>query len=726
MTPLIFAAADKHTVLPVTVYLRQFWSDAWTEAEYLHAVAVDFPVAPSVPTAQLVYQYGRGIRPDKSTWEIIERLTERRRWFVKISLDVHQIDEETGNLNWYGVLEVDTDRLGGVRTDPDGGDTYESGMQTFTCYGLQRLLQEHRIISHHWRNSTTHASNEAEVAPDFNADGWGNRSETGGWNSYDFTDKIREPDTKWSTREIVRYLLDYQTPKVSTGLAGIPFDLEDPDDLLPDWDAPVIRQQNRTTAEVLSDLFVPSKLLGYWLDVEESTDPLATDTVLFRPFSFLGADLPTPDGTLKANPRQFTINFESDPDCMATITTSSIQQLDQVIYRGARRRSVCSLGVEDNNIEPGWLSALELEYNAGASTDASYPTWTEVDDRQRADAEARSADRLAHVYTRFAIPADWDGKAYSGYTGVPISPVFPVEGDTWTTYPINPRELRILNSLPLLDGHDYESFETPDDITTETTAPWSELHPVVFAPLPEDPAAGVADKRWVQLDRNAAAAGIEETDDAQSRTWSATVRVLDRDRALHLRVAGAPQHAIAHGTFSGQSHESILKWGEYDFEEFVFLVGLEDQRYCEARYPADDDLPAGLPFVRRHQVDAGDGYRLDYLAPGTMIGIEPDTGAPIITDGGYIRDDRPELETMCLIAFAYLGIERRALTFGTQRVNNAMRPGDYITDIGDKHTHTINAVITNLSVRIDHAEGPKAGPTSIQYSTAFMDATNLL
>jgi len=737
-TAITFDALQKRTDLTYTVYLKQYWGGSWVEEQYLYPAQVEWRAAPTIPTATLAPRYyGRGLRDDKTTWELIERLADKRRWFVKIVFDVHTLGGVSDDLEWYGILDVDSDRLLGVRRNPDDrSSTYESGEQELTCYGMAILLARHKITSSYWMDSDTHETHRVDIAPDFNANGEGNRSTPTGVYSSTFSDVIRQPDESWSTREIVRYLLAYQVPHDTNDIASVIYSLEDPDQLLPDWDTPVIPQFGRTTLEVLSDLFPPSHLLGYYLDVE--VEPTSGgDIVLLKPFTYLENDLQLTDGIMPANPRQFTVNFETDPDTHAMIRTDSVQQFDQVIYRGARRRSCCSMNLlTDRNIEIGWnLSrppGSQAEYEDGASTDPSYPAATEIDERQRADAEARSADIFTHIFSRFVISLAWTGYAHNGYDGLPASssdpkyPVFPVDGDESAVYDFNPRELRFLPSLPLLDGHDYETI--PDDwteITTYTDGPWAELPPVVFSPLPEDDTVGDANKRWVQLDRNAEAADVEAGDDAQSRTWSAEIEVLENDRSLLLKVHGAPQHAIAYGQFTPQAHEADLKWGEYDYYDFVFLVAIEDQRYCEGRYPPDEDLDRSLSYVRTHEVDMGDGYKLDYLVPGTLVGLEPDTGNPITSTGGYIRDDRPQLEQMAEMAYAYLGVERRGLTIQTHRINSALKIGDYITQIGSNHTHTINACVTAITLQIDHADGPNAGPPQIEYQTGYVEQAAL-
>jgi len=709
-------ATTKLIALGSTVYLKSAWLGDWEEETHLYATDVEWKANPTIPTATLgIRDYGRGKRQGETTHSIVSRLTDRHRWWVKIVISTQVIGGVSDDLTWYGTLEIDSDNLLGVR-DVDGS-AVEQGEQTFTCYGIEKVLDDHIIHGSTWRSESTKLDYDIDVAPDFNQDGIGNRAANKSLHCYEFTD-ARGADQEWTTKDIVEYLLEEQVPLEKLGVKVMLFELNDPTSLLPFNDAPVVPQDLRSTWEILNELMSASKLVGFRLVV--ASDEI---TVELQPFTYVDSDFSDGTTTIKANPRVRTLNFERDPDASASVKLSTVHQYDQVILRGARRRICCSISFVDSTVEIGWSSALETEYEDGGSNDANYPAAAEVAERQRWDAEARSQDRLLSVYSRFALPDDWDRTVSNGIGGSKY-PAFPEDDDFATAYPANPHLIKMLPHLPLKDGHDYESFSQGSDISTFSVGPFSEHPPMVFCPQPEDTEVDLADKRWVQLDKQSVAADVEKVDEKQDRTWSVRVEVPDDDYGFLVEVRGAPQHAIAYDHFSGQTHDKNGDWGQYDYEDFVFTVAFEDQRYCEARYPDDADVEY-YDMVRRRIKYLGDGYRLDFVATNTMWAVHPETGAPLWCPGGNIRDDSAKLLALAKRAYSYLSVPRRGLSFQTHKVNSAIQIGDFIDKIGSEFERDINGIITSITVSLDSASEPGAAPATIQYETSFVDLEQL-
>jgi hypothetical protein len=741
ITTLEFAPQDKRETLEARVYLRENWAAPWVLEPYLWPLRVNWTTNQSIDTAELgTWRYGRGIRNDAAVWALIQRLTGKPRWYVKIEIDTHTVNEDTSSgsgsgsapLTWYGWIEVDADQLQGVREDPNAV-TFESGQQTFTAYGLESVLLQQRMYHHAWRPDVGGGYNLTDTAPDFNADGHGNREDSKSLNSYLFSARVHDDHETWSTRDIVEYMLYEGVPKNKNDVQMVPFSLEDPDGLLPDTDAPVVTQEGRRSLEVINELCSPSRLLGYRLEVEAGTD-----TVLLRPFTYTSTDIVSLERTVPENPTQLILQFERAPDVQASLQTTSLAAVDQVIARGARRRSVCSLSITDGNLVEAWDADLQTEYDQGASNNPDYPAAGEIDDRQRQDAEVRTLDRFRNVYSRLEIVHDWDGLAGDGFSGAADAPVFPVEAEAGsgsgsgsgdvTPYLFNPRLLEILPNLALLDGYEYDDPQTPGVFDN---GPWVELPPAAFAPLPESEggngSAGSSSgsgggRRWVDLAQNAAAAHVENTQDEQARTWSVGLTIPANDRAVELRVRGAPQHALAYETFVPLAHEQELQWGQYDYHETVVLVTLLDQRWIEERFPSDESLPGTLDVIRRHFLDLGDGYRLDYVVPDTFVAIDEVTGEPVISEGGYIRDDRDKLFSIAFAAYTYLSVERKALTIRMHRLIGEIRIGDYVLSVGDDFPIPINSVVTSIEIVWPEADGAGAGAAEMTIETGFAEA----
>jgi hypothetical protein len=141
MTTVNFGSGGRRTATPYRVFLRQRWSDAWTEYPYLECVECTWACAPTMPTATLQWDYGvikrqglpQGLHYDPLTVE---------RWFVKILFQMEPYsdsdsaeDIQAATQCWIGIIgDVDDANAGLVRS---GGLQYARGRQTLSCYGME-------------------------------------------------------------------------------------------------------------------------------------------------------------------------------------------------------------------------------------------------------------------------------------------------------------------------------------------------------------------------------------------------------------------------------------------------------------------------------------------------------------------------------------------------------------------------------------------------------------
>lgn len=711
-------------LLPVRrhwVYLAASWFADWVLVEDLHCARVTWSAAPGVGTAELLWRYGRGMQLGETSFATIARMTPRNRYYVLVIVE-HDVVEghPTANLEWHGTIEVTADRLDGLWLSSGAGglEAIPSGVQSMQCYGLENLLSTHTVTTSRWWKSSGGGDQLIDEGLAFNADGLPNRSTVKSVRgSYLFSD---DPDTAqyWNTRDAVQYLLTEDSPRDGQGDQRLPLRLDAATaSALPDWDRPVLERHGRTTRELLNQLMPRQRLLSYHVSL--ATD----DQILISPFTFNDQDLDVSAGhMLPANPRQRTLAFERAHDLAASVKYSTLDGVDQVEVAGAPRRNCCTVSFADSSWAIGWTSGLETEYEQGASTAGDYPASAEIEDRQRRNADARKADRLGTVFARYQIPNTWNGMVKDGLGSGTAKPAAPDDSDASKSYPLYRPRLRLCETIPLLERHDYSGDKIAQKAAVATgSKPFRELRPLVLIPLPE------ASGKYTPIEKIGAAADLEDTaDEGSNRRWHGSVHVVPDSRALEIHVAGQPQHVVAHGHFTPLSGVDD-ELGEYDYEAFLWTIAFEDGRPCIASYPTA--VPTSLEVVRKIRIEAGDGYRLDYVAPNTVVAL--DVAAQTLvrsTNGGFVRDDRQSLNVAARVAYEWYSQPRRALTMRASRVTAALRIGDLVMDVGDPELTEIGAVqlgnvrscVTEISVEIPIVAGPgPAPPRSITWNTAF-------
>jgi len=720
----IFGASHAVTAQAHRIYTRAAWSNEWTEQPWLECDWLVWATAPSTPQAQMTWDYGKIRRPnavkfaDVVRWEMgqdANPFATQTHWFVKISVDL----AAGGTLDWYGQLELTADMIAGTRFERDNdGDLVgrAAGTESFLCNGLIQILDFHRVLQTWWAEGRGSHAGPTDRAVTFNADGLPNRA--GQQNR--FVGLIGDEATAWSTRDVVKYLVEFHTQDAAFPNSSPPFTLAaNVDDVVPDFDSPVLPAHGRRTRSLLDQLLARQRLLGWYLAVD------GNENVVVTPYSLADAVVPVADGVrLERNPDRRQLVFDRDSSAEVGLKTSGLDVVDQVVVTGARRRSCFTVSHTDSTLAKGWPAALETEYEAGASGAGDYPAAAERDQRQKRNAEARNTDRLSAVFSRFVLnfsgyPMAWDLKAGDGIGGA-TNPITPKDGAVDQVYEIYRPEMFLLPTLPLLEGYDYSDSRIDSGTVSDfAEPPFDELSPIVAIRLPEDAA------RWVQIERVGMSAHVETENKDTNKKWSGTVRVPPQSQALEIQISGQPQHVIAASDFSGQTEDPDL--GDFDWQYMVCTVAIEDDRHAEGRYPADGDLwpGAAVQGIRRMFIDAGAGFKRDYVVPGTVVGVDGTTGAlKRSTTGGFVRDDTPALERMARMAYEWYATRRAALRFSTSIITDAISLGDMITAIGDttvtgNHQQSVNSVVTELRLDMPRGEGVQPPPHRIQYQTQY-------
>ena len=264
------AAGTVGAVRTQAVYTRANWLDDWVLNATLTAVQATWSVAPSIPSATLVFDYGRIREPGPTaTFEDVSKLAIGRN-YVRI---VYQ--SEGDSWDWVGFVDIDSDEIFG--TDKFGG------RQTIIAYGIEKLLADHVIDKTVWGttkddDTTVYKSGPAGLAT-FNKDGRGNRHKTigpapenafvFGINASSFFGSWEELKD-WNSSQIIEHLLAWHTPRDEADSVKVVINYTS--DNVATWDQPVLPTEQSTTYSLISQLIDRRRLLVWWLAYNSEDD----------------------------------------------------------------------------------------------------------------------------------------------------------------------------------------------------------------------------------------------------------------------------------------------------------------------------------------------------------------------------------------------------------------------------------------------------------------------
>ncbi len=677
------------------VYLKQHWSQNWTEHSEIHAMSAAWSAAPEISQAMLYYRYGKGTPFGSGTVHTFTKFTNIQRWFVKIE-DIRRflVGGPASVRQWLGVIGSSRDRIGGLkRTDPNNEPI---GVQALQCYGLEFLWERHPILTGKFHDPVEDEQT-CQRGLTFNKDKNRTKDKVNGRYLFEGDESKYLPFSGnsewWSTRDIVEHLLTDHLPADSTGYVHLEPDMPASElDKLPTQDRPVIDTHGRTLFEILNQLIPRHRLMGWYLDC-------LTDNVTFRVFRMHKDDiaLPGSGGTLPANATKKTLFMQQDPTSQVDLIDVSVDDVDQVVAQGARRRVCCSLIKQDKDpatLLQGWTADQKSDYQDGGQGEAGFPSSSEIAARERKAAEVRGRDELRDVFARFEVMRKdpqisgsdhWDFKAI---TDAAYEIVFAQDDDPDKVEIQFRPGIRLLSRLPLLDGIPYDGTKGLNSLTQAMALPFVERPLFVLVPDP------VNTGKYKFIDKQGAT-NTETTAWNEDRRWSGTVSVDDDGRGVRISVTQKPRHIIGGTDFTPQSFDLIVPAA--DWQDFIFTVAMEDDRYCEARYPEDANLPTDVQQLRRLRIDVGDGFRLDYLVPDTVVGIDAE-GSLLRSDGGRIRDDRTQLMDIARMAFDWYSSRKQILRFHTSQDHDSLRLGTMITDFeyGNATKEEVNTVVTAI------------------------------
>lgn len=693
------------------VYVRASWFASWTLVPDLFCSELVWCASPAIPSASFVWHYGSIRAANSATFSEVLKLSGIARWFVKVEYDYKNTSNGWLTKSWYGTFDVLQDRMDGERILD--GQRVASGSQQIHGYGLANLLSGSKMFASAIEFDGGVKFIERSLT--FNRNGLPNRSEnpTGGVHVF----SSLNPE-HWSTSDILNYLLFVFSPRNETGVVQVPFTLQPNNSSVPTWDRPEVATDLKTPINVIESILSRHRLKGFYFDVASTSNG---NIVYCVPFSYSDSTFLLPNGSLvPQNAFPLHVVFSNDLTGSASLKTSVVDTYDRVVCFGARRRSVFSISFDDATLEEGWTSTIESEYETGASTDPNYPAAGEVAKRQRADSEFRTNPQFVNVYRRFAMTDDWDGLTNGGQNEDPDRSAFPEQSNTGAidetkTNPFFRNEIVFDSTLPLKLGVDYSGSKIGDGNVFDSDAPDIESPPLVIISQPDQAGVAAADEKFFNVSQIGIGGVFEDLSGANSR-WSADVEMSPTDASFFLHVDGQHQWVIAEADFTKLPDDPDFP--QLDYNTLIATVSVAEDRRIVAAYPPLNMSVGNVPVYRTLQIDCGDRYQRNYVAPNTVVGLNAD-GTISRSDGGFVRDDTQELESIAKTLFRWYGRERSVLTLETFHFETLLDIGRMITginipdadNVGGHYRQSINSVITEI--RISFSEGTAESPPPV-------------
>lgn len=695
---------------PHAVYIRQFWAAGWTFVPGLYCDWAKYACAPDTNEAQLSRNYGGKVMTAGTDYLANRDPLEIEGYYVKVEISQDNGLGEVPPIKWIGIIVGTEDDRVGIQNIAD-----EIGRQTWQCRGLEFLLMRKIVDSSFVKQPPAEGEDddprdhEIGRAIGFNLGAGrgndslrvGNRSVSLGTKAtYIFAEALDanvspgltedDRNREWQADQILAYLLAYQYPTDAAGIVKVPLfiDVGLSTQILTTF-KPTLEAEGKTVFQLLNELIDRRRIMTWALF------PTAIGGTVELPniavFTFNGEPLVLPSGTVvPANPRQ-GVWFQDDQNIYQSfrVLTEDATRVDQIIVRGEPLGACFTVSDAVDTLEPDWSEDLQDAYNAGANTDASY-LLLDWEEKKSANEQVRTDDRLKKVYSYFRIPPTWDG-TMNGTEIVCPNPGMLDDEDNKVSTEFWIPGLRFQHRLPLLIESDYTTVAS---ITSESLVGSKPEYRLPFAVAFRSAESGTeTDSRYYALDR-LPQGGWKALLESGGRHYSASLRMQDDAPGIVIGVHGFPQHAIARAEFVATDDADATDYeADFDWKDIFATVFLEFDQRLEYRYP--EVLTTETDAVRELIINVPNA-RLDYLTPGTVIGLDA-AGALITTDGGYVRDDRERLKDIAVAASHWYGVKRRSIEAVAHDLRTTFQLGDLIPFVGDPATPVeVNSVITSM------------------------------
>lgn len=699
------------TDVSALVYIKAKWSDPWVYSDQLVCTSVSWAAAPNCGSASLEYRYGP--TSERNGTQTIRTKLDVGGYFVRIKVVCGD-----GDRYWHGFIVDDGEEsIGVVKTIVALVPTLvPTGKQYFQCLGMLAALDRDPIQqsfvfdnevtstdgwqdarwsdSAPWFNQTADLLNgqKSQIKSRKQVDASGLDPEEPnayilGWQNYIATNADVD---YWSRRDVVNYLIRFAKPRNGAGGFSFKIRLESPDQI-PDFGRPELDCDGMTLKQALDAVLSTEAGLGYFLYVDEANDDLVV-----KAFSHLEIDFTiseTPLEVLERNDKQVDIFIGNDPASSFTLQRSLTSRYNQIVCRGARRVSILS---RKFNI----LQGFSLGWTATDVTNwqAEFPLGVSInplqDEFRRRDGLEQS--KYHHLYRNFTL--NLTGLLKYPVPSEPLGNTFHLD-DSTDRYVPSRSHLRILDQLPIKQGVDY-SLENAPDLHANSLRPYRKIeiygraHSLAsfsLTPPHDGPALDWTKRSFREFHYH--------INDPNYRL-SANAYENETQLGLEINVDGGPQFILGGG--AGAATPGI------NLESLQATIAVQEDRYCEAKYPADDTIPDELDAVLRKVIDFGDRYQLVELVKTTVVAVDND-GFVTVPETIYIRDDRPQLEKFAKQYHRWYSRIRRVMRLTSRRVTAMLWPGYMIDNLnpgeGGAIERLVNTVITEVTLNLPTGQG---------------------
>ncbi len=667
----------------------------------------------------------------KSDWNATGTNTRNRlqinpRSYVRVSITPTPGMPGNDVIYWYGIWKHATD---------------EGLVQGVPAIGLDGLLSFTRVTTSTYVDMFG-GIRDAGRGLTFNAGGKPNRTRAkrpvNVSTCYLFEENT-EVAEYWSTRDIVEYLIEANPPTDKDDDIILTFSLLNPS-VLPDYDRPEVKSHERDVLTILRSLIARHRLIGFHvsaIDVPASGGLPAVAAAYVKCFSFTDTAIAITDadgdtiGAIPANATVLDLDVNRDTTASASVSIDAQHVADRITVLGDYRISVCSISKDDGSLEEGWDFVDVTQHKQAARDAADYPAAEEIREREKRNKDARASDKLKHVFAVFKIAKWWEQKVPPASGSGPSKPIAIDDDDA--QFRIMRENLYPLRELPLLRGYDYAADIVADNEAADVVghrgdkigeAPFEPLPLLVTIRVPDYLDRDADPAKYVYIDQVGKVADLELEEfpgalgtykPPVARNWSGRVRVLRDTPGFEIDVVGAEQHILAKTEYAG--HDDELK-GMWDWRDMIATVAFQELRRTQVVWP-EQSASVG-EFLNEMVIDAGATYKLIYITPDTVVGIDETTGDLIRSSGGYLHDDRKWLRIIAQRAYEWYKQPRYALNMSTSFIDSRLGIGAYIKTmrrLGD--VHPIDSCVTQLTYEFPVVQSETPPPPKLFMRTAF-------
>jgi hypothetical protein len=670
---------------------------AWTYIPLLQPRYCRDCVAPETPKAEFVYEYGT-IKREWSLQFFTEAPGVLDGYYAQIAI---QLEGYAPVPVWIGTIEHDLTR-------PES-DIRVEGSQTFTAFGLVRLLEKQPI-------DRAYCEQDGKVIiikrlPRFNdRSNFGNtlvgnrsRVKSQGGVKATYVISAKGDRTTWTALDVVELLTKRYQPKGWTiGLSGQWRALESIKDV---WDPN--RWPNVKTA--LDDVIDRKRGLG-WLLLSNGWGTIWLHVFSYSdiPVSFGGIELPANAWPTHLElPSAYPYTHLIDPINFAfsqmaqfdTILIESEEFLRSMFTVSYRKRGLDENGVEldgDGNMVEGWPANTEAVYRQAHKGSAI------------ANDTARSDDVFEHIYTRHLIGLDradptrfdWiaNGGDASSY-GTNVAYTAKDDG----TVDVGPRsdvwmgEKTVERELPILKHRKYEQAPVDGKVVSDqplNTDP--EFVPLLaimrdpFYTKPEDDPNAPANVYGL----------VDHLDSFLGGPSNMSVRPLDKGLGIH--IGCSPGHRLALNHWAGATATSTPP--EFDYKDLIITLSVRLDQRLNVRL---EHVAFPLHHTNRTHRILVSGIEYWRANAGTVIGVNANRTLKRIHDRNLVlRNDVDRLNAFAAFVRQWYSQPRNTVEIPFKSLGIFAPLGALLKGItGVALSQPINTVITarqsNFALRPD-------------------------